>query len=116
MRVECSTLDDFLVNLGTLTNPASEVFGGAVYADVIRTPMGADANPVKFSVTFQVSAVIRLADGSEYLLAVGVKCGHDYEDASRDKSGSETSSKLKERLNEFCLGRNLTVRPGRVSE
>jgi len=116
MRVECSTLDDFLVNLGTLTNPVSEVFGGAVYADVIRTPMGTDSNPVKFSVTFQASAVVRLEDGSEYLLAVGIKCGYDYEDASRDRSASDVASKLKERLNEFCLGRNLTVRPGRVSE
>lgn len=116
MRVECSTLDDFLVNLGSVDNPASSVFGGVVYADTLRDQVGTGSNAYKYAVTFQASAVIRVEDGGEYLLVVGVRCGNDYVDASNGREGTDAASSLKLKLMDFCNGRCLTVRPGRVSE
>lgn len=115
MRVACSTIADFLENLES--EPADRVLNKVVYASKTCRPVdGTRRDAVKFSVVFQVGAVVKLEDGGEYLLDGGEDCGMDYHDASQAYGGSERADELRQMVRDVCNRMGLVVRPGLVGE
>jgi hypothetical protein len=108
MRVTCETLDDFIEDLRN--QGSSSVHQNMVRVSTSRRDM--DDYGARFMVTFQASAVVCPSEGGDYLLQVGIDCGVDYEDATREKNGTEGLVKLKERLKSFCGESGLKVGPG----
>jgi len=121
MRIECSTVEDFLENLraslddkGSLL--ADKVYLGNVYVDVSRRPLGSDpVSAVKFKVMLRASCVVRERDG-EYLLVMVVDCGADYEDSTQERLGSAKAREFRDGLQSFCKDFGLRLLPGSVSE
>jgi hypothetical protein len=73
-----------------------------------------DANPVKFVVGVQTSAIVSMKEGGEYLLQMGVECGIDYKDSTNELTGTEEATRQKKLIEGFCKQKGLMVRPGVV--
>ncbi len=114
MRVTCSSIADFLKNLGSVV--PERVFDRTVYAEVSKTPVGDAREAVKFNVDIQVSTVIEAVDGGQYLLVTGEHCGVDYEDAIAERLGTERASNLLRMLEDHCKERGIRILPGIVGE
>ena len=111
MRVICNDLDDMLTNL-KLEMP-SAILQRAVRVSTTRNPQGGTKQTaMRFNVTFNASAVVRLSGGGEYLLEFGEDCGTDYMDEPKKLEGSERAAGLREKLVGFCDDYGLLVRPG----
>lgn len=114
MRVVCSDLDAFLLNLQH--EPPSNIFQHAVHVSTTSRPLDSSdkRKAVKFAITFQASAIINLDDGGQYMIDYGEDCGVDYRDDSQELVGSDYAAKLRAKLVEFCDDRGLSIRPGIV--
>ena len=107
MRIITNSLGDFLENLGQ-----GPVVGGVVWVNRTENPMdGNRRDAIKYSVVFQASAVCDFLEG-QYLLELGVDCGHDVRDCNNDCSASEEAERLRAELIGFCSAKGLAVRPG----
>ena len=112
MRIVCNTIDELLTNL--MIEPPTSVLQSTVHASTSERPIDSSSkyDAVKFGITFQVSAVVCLADGGQYILDYGEDCGIDYRDASQEMIGTARANALRKRLVEFCDDFGLRVRPG----
>jgi len=112
MRVKCETLDDFIENL----TGGESVHGGMVRASVSEVPQDGPKRgrfaATKWTILFQVTAVMVAEDGGEYILVCGIDCGTDYRDADEELAGSARAVELRKRLEDCCEKNGLTVRPG----
>lgn len=115
MRVSCDTVEDFLANLSDVRS--DDVILKTLYLGVNRRYRGADRKEDCLIVehTIQLSAVVRLDDGTEYLLVAGEGCGLDHLD-TEERDGSRRLESLRERINDYCIESGLRVKPGVVSE
>ncbi len=111
MRVTCGSLDEFVEDLRNQLGKDSDVFQKTVRVSTSKRDMD-DCAGARFMLTFQASAIVCLPDDSEYLLQMGVDCGIDYEDATREKNGTKELVELKEKLKLFCDESGLIVGPG----
>ncbi len=73
-----------------------------------------DVSEVKQLVTLQLSAVIDLDDGGQYLLQCGQECGHDYNDSTQDMGGTEHGGELLREVQGLCEQAGLELLPGMV--
>jgi len=107
VRVVCHTVEAFVENLriGTLVEKT-------VWIDVSSK----QAAEHKIAWNLQASAVVRLADGGEFLLQYGEDCGYDYTDGEPELEGTQAVKHRRGYLVEQCEDMGLTVRPGLVSE
>lgn len=113
MRVECHTMEEFLEDLSMRIESSGPE---CVYQRMVRATVAERLSPDggrKF-IAFQASAVVG-ADGGEYLLQVGIDCGVDYTDSTAESPGSESASRLKGLLKDFCTRKGLVVGPGLIS-
>jgi hypothetical protein len=113
MKVSCATIEEFLQCL----DAEASVFSNTVRFSKFREAMdGTNRGAVKFKVIVQSSAVIVVNDSSEYLLEAGEYCGMDYEDASKEFTGSERADELRRMVVDFADRNGLKVLPGVISE
>jgi len=112
MRVVCSTVDDFLADLET----QMRISGGneCVYQQTIRISISEsrEDSDIRYNITLQLSAVVCLPDGTQYLLECGMFCGTDYRDASQEWNGTEACAEQKDRIKKFCDVHRLLLGPG----
>ena len=118
MRVKCMSLEDFLENIQKELEDERSVFRDMVRLSIHSNPedgpkFGKFA-AVKWSVVFQVSAVICIDEESQYLLECGIACGVDYRDSEPESPGSEMAEGLKKKLEEYCEKVGLKIRPGDI--
>lgn len=114
MRVQCSSIDDFLANLNKC---GGTVLNGTVFVDESRRPAhGQHPNvSVRWIVEIQASAVVELPDNrGEFLLQAGEECGLDYTDATQEFDGSDRAAELRGQLEGYCESRQLSLLPGIV--
>ncbi len=112
MIIACHTVDEFLENItediGLVEN--------TIWSSITKNPVdGNKRTASQFDVNFQASAVLIFKDGGECLLELGIDCGKDYHDASQDYAGLEEAEEHKSRIQKFCNGRSMLLRPGIVS-
>ena len=111
MRVICSDLTDFILNL-EVVDP-NLVFEKVVWVDIQVT----EKSEAVETVVFQASAIVRTTEGSEFLVQMAKSTGKNWSDSSDDgKEGTGEANRLKNVLVSFCNSRDLSVRPGSVSE
>lgn len=112
MKVSCYTIEDFMVSLKTLIADGGGVFENAVRVSISRRPL--NESKTKLSVVLQASCVAQPVPEGEYLLEVGVECGTDYDDATKDKTGTETAYEAKKLIEETIKEDGLRVLPGLI--
>ena len=116
MRVVCSTFEDFLEDIKCHVSSSKLVEGSGLLQDCVRISVTKrKIDEVRLEIGFQVSAVMCLDQGGEYLLEFGCGCGTDYNDATQEMNGTQAAEKLKERLGVFCGERGLCIRPGMIN-
>ena len=111
MRVTCKTVSEFIDNL---KSEKGNIYRNIIYVMIEEEPL--DQNNIKFSITIQVTAVVRTEDGGEYLLVVAENCGKDLRDVSQDYGGNELAFDLQDKIKTACEELGLEVRTGIVSE
>ncbi|MDO8682502.1 MAG: hypothetical protein Q7N50_03355 [Armatimonadota bacterium] len=106
---------DFFQHLNVVK--PDDIYGRVIYVDVNRRCIDGQGQPkVRWSVVIQASAVVASEDGGQYLLQAGEDCGLDYEDASKEHTGTERAKSLREALEDRCVDLKLRLLPGVVSE
>jgi len=109
VRIQTHSLADFFANI-----EAHPVVGGKVWVSMTENPVDGDRRKAaKFRVAFQVTAVCEFDDG-QFLLDLGIDCGLDYRDCSKDNSASEEAARLRRELVAGCGVRDITVMPGMI--
>jgi len=110
MRVECKSIQDFLLNLD---NIAME----RVIESTIRVSISENREGVKYYVNFQASALIQLAEyDGQYLLEFGADCGRDIRGTSDpDFEGTSKAMAFKAEVIEMCDKKGWTTLPGVIS-
>ena len=112
MRVQCSSVDEFIENL----KAEDGVFQDVVRVSTSRVPFDGDKHEAAiFDVTIQMSAVVLVDHESQYLLESGEYCGRDYVDASKELVGSDKARDLINKLRSFCKERGWSTRPGVIT-
>lgn len=106
MRVTCSSVPDFLVNL----EDGLRVLKKTIWLNRERKEIG----ECKFLVSLQASAVVGLESGGEFLLQYGEECGLDFTDGDGQTDGSNIAGIRTKRVHEFCGEHGLKVKPGVV--
>ena len=107
MRVVCRTVEAFVENLR---------LGEAVEKTVWLDETHREISEHKILCNLQVSAIVRLVDGGEFLLQYGEDVGYDFTDGEPQKEGSDAMGHRKGYLKECCEDIGLVVRPGIVTE
>ena len=107
MRVVCKTIGAFVENLRLGEPVEKTVWLDETYQEISEH---------KTLCNLQVSAVVRLADGGEFLLQYGEDVGCDFTDGEPQMGGSEAVGHRKDYLKECCEDMGLVVRPGIVTE
>ncbi len=108
MRITCTSLDDFIVNLSD-----TSVAWNAVYFDRTTAESGAD---YRRNVAYQASAVLQMPGGGEALLQCGEACGHDLLTADGHQDGTDRQARLHEGLKAYCEEHGLRLKPGIIDE
>lgn len=114
MRVTCSVLDDFLANV--VKEGSNSIFRRTIYVEKICDPMmeGERKSKIRFEIGIRASAVVDLASDGQYLLEAVESCGIDYEDQSKELTGSENYELAHKKLVDFCEKTNLSLCKGIV--
>ncbi len=116
MRIVCQDIDDFLYNIKK--EGKDNVYRKVIYVSYVKRPLDKNKECVRWEILLQASTVIHVSsitgikDEGEYLLEVGIECGIDYADASKELKGTERATKLKKQIQDFCHANGLTTRPG----
>lgn len=109
MRVECLTIEEFLVNLRSANN----VFENTVRVSVTETPLGKDPrHSVQFDIVLQASAVVIASEEGQYILEAGVYCGKDVRDAEPSLEGTNRAAEIKKQIEEVVEERAFRLMPG----
>lgn len=111
MRVECNTVDEFLICLSS----ERSIFQDVIRVSITRNPIDTGRDCVKFDVILQATTVVLVDSESQYLLVVGCNCGKDYEDASQELEGSASAKKLKDRITQYAKERSWGILPGIIN-
>lgn len=111
MRVTCHNLDEFLENL-----EPQRVLLDTIWASRTETPLNGKNrfDATSFRIGLQVSAVVEMEDGGQYILEAGEDCGKDLRDSQPELDGTATFKALKAKLVDFCERRSWTIKPGMV--
>jgi len=109
MRVKCSSVTDFLINLR-----AFSVYNSIVYFDRTRVPINGTTagNATSFAFFLNLSAIIDHEDGGQALLECEEECGIDRETMDGGKEGSKRQEALMKELMSFCVEQKLKLLPG----
>lgn len=112
MRVQCSTVDDFITNLRA--ELPSAIVSKVVYVSQVERSLdsGDPRQATRFTVYVQASCVVDLEDGGQYLLEMAVNCGLDYRDATNEREGTSEAARVRQKLTECCDDLGLRIRPG----
>ena len=106
MRVVCRSIEAFIENLH-LGEPVEKT----VWVDATNR----EVSEHKILHNLQATAVVRMADGGEFLLQYGEDVGWDHTDGEKELEGTEAMSHRRGYLKQCCEDMGLTVRPGLVS-
>ena len=110
MRVVCNSVDDFLTNL----NIALE-HGVGLLQQCIRVNKNIrKIDEIRLEISLQLSAVMILPDGGEYIIISEEPCGKDYGGSQPEKEASKRLEVLLESIDKFCERTGLGSRPGVV--
>jgi len=111
VTITCKTVEDFLKNISA--EPREAVLQNVIHMDLCENPLDGDKrNAVKYSIVLQLSAVIDMEDGGQYLLLCGEDCGRDYRNSTHQMNGTQKAIELRERIDQFCAEHGLSLRPG----
>ena len=101
MRIKCTSVEDFLVNLDR-----AAVFEQAIYVDYSEE----DLSEVSKNLFLHASAVLVFPGGGQGLLQCGVHVGVEREgDGDEVRQARDT---LKDQLQEYCNRSTLLLKPG----
>jgi len=112
MRVECSTLAEFVAELDAHLEHQKLVEGVPVLQGCIRVSRTNNKLTEEKREVFLHLTTVLIIDEADYLLEARVNCGIDYMDASKEYKGTEFADSYVTGLKSFCESRGLTVRPG----
>ena len=111
MRVVCQTIDEFLLCL----KEEKAVVQNAVRVSISERPVDKGArDSIKYEIVLQAAAVVQIDEYSQYLLEVGIDCGVDVRDSDPSMEASIKARNLKQKIEDFCKGRELKVLPGMI--
>lgn len=108
MRIQTTTVDDFLANCESGT-----VWEGRIYYERTSRPLNGKTkqDATSFDVFYQLSCVLAIEDG-QALLSCGVACGVDRTTGDGDLGGTEEQAKIHGRVVEWCGSRRVVLLPG----
>ena len=109
MRIECTGLEAFLLNLD-----GQDVYTKAVHVDRSLRPLNGrtPAEATSHEVIFQASAIVDYEDGGQCLVQCGEICGVDRATDGGVTEGTGAWTRLYNHLSQFCKDRGWRLLPG----
>lgn len=108
MRVKCSSISDFMVNLR-----AAKVYNKNIYFEQSKIPLNQDQrNATSFELVYSLFAVVEYNDGGQALVECHESCGIDRYTADACSDGSVRMTELFKETRRFCTELGVKLLPG----